>query len=283
MRNLLQFIIKHGTLLMFIALEGLAVVLLCSNNYFQRSIFFSSANHVTGEVFRITNNVTDYFSLRRENEMLNEQNAVLNEQIRCLENQLRTQNDSLLSITPTYLRASNNLSFIPAKVVNITTNQAHNYITIDKGRQDGIRADMGVINADGVIGIVSKASEHFAVVIPILNPKLAISTKFTKNNYSGTLRWDKRDYRFAQLQDIARHIDVEKGDTLVTSGYTNIFPEGIPVGTIERSSLSDSDDYHHIQVRLAVNFHTLGYVQVINNHLLDEQIKLETDSIPNNE
>jgi rod shape-determining protein MreC len=134
---------------------------------------------------------------------------------------------------------------------------------------------MGVVSEEGVVGIVKTVSKNFSVVIPILNPKIEISCKFKRNNYSGGLLWSGEDYRFANLTDIARHVELALGDTLITSGLTNTFPEGVPVGYIEDFKIKESDAYYKIKVKLAVNFRTLSHVKVINYLNYKEQKNLE--------
>ena len=167
---------------------------------------------------------------------------------------------------------------ISAKVINSSTNKLQNYITLNKGSRDGIQADMGVISSEGVVGIVKTVSTKFSVVIPILNQNIKINTKFKKNNYSGPLVWNGEDYRIAKLTDIARHVEFSLGDTLVTSGFTSTFPEGIPVGTIEDFNIKESEPYYNIKVLLSVNFRTLSHVKVINYLNYKEQKNLETIS-----
>jgi len=134
---------------------------------------------------------------------------------------------------------------------------------------------MGVINEDGVVGIVQTVSDNFSVVIPILNPKAKISCKLKRSNYFGTLAWNGIDYRFAELIDVPRHVRLLKGDSVLTSGYSSVFPEGIMVGKVESFSKKESDNYYKIKVRLAVNFRTLSYVKVIQYLHQSEQKKLE--------
>jgi len=165
--------------------------------------------------------------------------------------------------------------FISAKVINNSTNKLQNYITLNKGLRDGIKVDMGVIGDEGVVGIIKTVSDKFSVVIPVLNDKIKINCKFKKNNYSGPLQWPGVDYRYAELKDIARHVEFSLGDSLVTSGFTNTFPEGIPVGTIENFNIKESEAYYNIKVKLAVNFRTLSHVKVINYKNYNEQRILE--------
>ncbi len=231
-------------------------------------------------MYKISNSVIEFFKLRAANENLSEENTALKNQVIKLENQLSTltkteKKDSIRFKIPPEME----FDYISAKVINVSTNKLQNYITLNKGTRDGIKPDMGVISDEGVVGIIQSVSDKFSVVIPVLNPKIQINCKFTKNNYTGTLVWNGKDYRYANLADIARHVKFEKGDSLVTSGFTNTFPEGIPVGIINNFKIKESDLYYSIIVKLSVNFRTLSHVKVINYENYIEQKTLENESI----
>lgn len=248
------------------------------NQEYQRSIFLSSSNSVVAEMYEWSNAVVEFFKLRAANDNLSEENTALKNQIIKLQNELYTlrpqTKDSVHFLIPPEME----YQFISAKVINNSTNKLQNYITLNKGSVDGIKPDMGVISDEGVVGIVKTVNDRFAVVIPVLNPKLPISCKFKRNNYGGTLDWSGEDYRYAKLNDIARHVQLSNGDTLITSGFIT-FPEGIPVGYIEDFNIKESDAYYNIKVKLAVNFRTLSHVKVINYLNYNKQHSLEKASI----
>jgi rod shape-determining protein MreC len=231
---------------------------------------------VVAEMYVWSNSLVEFFKLRAANDNLSEENTTLKNQIINLQNELTTlrprTKDSIRFKIPPEME----YVFISAKVINNSTNKLQNYITLNKGSNDGIRPDMGVISDEGVVGIVKTVNDKFAVVIPALNPKLEISCKFKRTNYSGTLDWSSgEDYRYANLNDIARHVQLSMGDSLVTSGFTSSFPEGIPVGFIEDFHIKESDAYYTIKVKLAVNFRTLSHVKVINYKNYKQQRDLE--------
>lgn len=276
MRKLIAFLIRYSIVILFIALELLSIGLIVNNNGYQKSVFFSSGNTVLASLYEVSNSVVEFFYLRQANNGLALENTQLKNQITELKNQLNSikplLNDStqLLRISP-----ENEISYIYARVIHNSTNKMQNFITLNKGSRDGIRVDMGVVNEEGVVGIVSKVTEKFSVVIPVLNPKLQINSKFIKNNYSGPVVWEGKDYRYARLNDIARHVKFSLGDSLITSGYTYSFPEGILVGTIDDFTIQESDAYYNIKVKLAVNFRTLSHVKVINYLNYEEQRDIE--------
>jgi rod shape-determining protein MreC len=229
-------------------------------------------------LFGAGNSVVEFFKLKSTNENLSEENTLLKNQIIALSNQLsvlRPQgSDSVeFSVSP-----ENDYRFIAAKVISNSTQGMQNYITLNKGSRDGLKTNMGVINEQGVVGIVTATSERFSVVASLLNNKLAISCKFAGNHYSGTARWGGLDARYTTLEDIARHVEFSKNDSLVTSGYSSSFPEGIPVGEIYDFSVAQSDAYYKIVLKLAVNFKTLSYVKVIDYKNQEEQNRLENSA-----
>lgn len=152
-----------------------------------------------------------------------------------------------------------------AKVVQMTTNRLHNYLTINRGRKDGLRIGQGVRNEEGAVGIVRTVGTNYSVVLPLINTHTNLSCRFAKNDYIATLQWNGKDSRFAQLADVAAHMVVNPGDTIVTSGLSPVFPEGIPVGIVENSTLKEGDSYYTIRVRLHTNFKRLKYVEVVEN------------------
>jgi len=256
--------------------------MIVSNKGYQKSVFMSSSNSFVAGLYQMSNSVVEFFKLKAANENLSEENTSLKNQVIKLQNELSTfTKDSVSDSLRFRIPPEMEYKFISAKVINNSTNKLQNYITLNKGLIDGIKVDMGVICDEGVVGIVKTVSNRFSFVVPVLNPKLQINTKFTRNNYIGTLVWSGEDYRFANLTDIARHVEFSLGDSLVTSGFTNTFPAGIPVGTIDNFNIKASDAYYNIKVKLAVNFRTLSYVKVINYLNYNEQRTLEKVSSEN--
>lgn len=249
--------------------------MIVNNREYQKSVFLSSSNSLVSEIYEWNNSIIEFFKLRAANDNLSEENTSLKNQIIKLQNELTILRPETKDSVHFRIPPEMEYQFISAKVINSSTNKLQNYITLNKGAMDGVRVDMGVISDEGVVGIVKTVSNRFAVVIPILNPKIEISCKFKRSNYSGPLKWSGEDYRFANLNDIARHVELSLGDTLITSGLTSTFPEGVPVGNIEDFKIKESDAYYKIKVKLAVNFRTLSHVKVINYLNYKEQRNLE--------
>jgi len=278
MKNLINFLIQYSVVFLFLVLEIISFTLVVKNQEYQKSVFLSSSNSVVSDMYEWSNSVVEFFKLRAANNNLSEENTALKNQIINLQNKLSTLKPEVTDSIHFRIPPEMEYQFISAKVINSSTNKLLNYITLNKGAVDGIKIDMGVISDEGVVGIVKTVSNRFSVVIPILNPKIEISCKFKRSNYSGGLLWSGEDYRYANLTDIARHVEFSLGDTLITSGLTSTFPEGIPVGTIEDFKIKESDAYYKIKVKLAVNFRTLSHVKVINYLNFQEQKELEKKS-----
>lgn len=247
------------------------------NKGYPSSVMFSSANTIVGGLSNASNSVVEFFKLRQANNNLSEENTSLKNELVDLKNKLNSLTDSTNSDRWKTIRISpaNQYQYIEARVIRITTDKLLNYITIDKGSKDNIKPDMGVVGNNGVVGIVKSVSPHFSVIISVLNPKVQISSRLVKTSYTGPLLWDGKDYRYSYLQNIARHVKFSLGDTLITSGLTPNFPEGILIGTINDFNIKPSDAYYTIQVKLATNFRTLTHVKVINYQNYREQIDLE--------
>lgn len=172
-------------------------------------------------------------------------------------------------------------SFVMADVVNNSVSHLINYITVNKGRKDGVEPDMGVVSEKGVVGIASTVSDHFAVVIPLLNPKFRLSCKVAGSSYFGTLSWNGRDPQFANLDELPRHAEFEIGDLVVTSGYSAVFPAGIVVGKVVDFEKQHDDNFYSLEVELSTNFQTLNNVRIIKNYRQAEQVKTEQEARKN--
>jgi len=262
MKGLLEFLYKHIHWLLFLLLEGISLFLLFSFNDYQGSVWLSSANTVSGGILETEQRVTSYFGLASENRRLSEQNAQLEEQVLGLRQMLD-------SVSLERLTAETEgrwpFTVVPANVVENSTSKPNNYITINKGTRDGIGPDMGVICSEGVVGVTYKCSPHYTLVLPILNSKSNISCKVRPGDSFGYLQWQGGDARLAQLRDVPRYAEVSVGDTVVTSGHSSFFPEGIPVGVIAAIDPSSDNLSTAIDVHLNPPFARLRHVFVIQN------------------
>ena len=262
MRNLIQFLVRYSNFLIFLILEVVAFILIGTCNDYQQSAIWSSANRIAAGTNNIKTSIVDYFSLRADNAELAEENARLKAELMLLTNnvEILSERDSQ------YVYSHLDWDYMPAKVIGLTTNKQHNYLTINKGKRDSIEVDMGVISADGVVGVVSAVGEKYALVVPIIHTKISISSRLKSNGQIGGTSWDGRNYRFVDLIEIARHVSVNKGDTIVTSGLTDVFPEGLMVGVVSETELGAGDNYHQTVVELSTDYKSLKYVQVLRNN-----------------
>lgn len=277
MRNILRFLAKYSTILFFVLMQGVSLYLLFNYNNFQQSALFSTANRLNGWLFTIEESVYGYFNLRVNNEGLLRQNNELELRIAHLESALREYTDST-KIPLLRMKESEEFSLIPARVIQNSVTHYKNYITLNVGEADGIKPEMGVANADGIVGVVSLVTNHYAVVIPVLHRDQRFSCKLKNINASGSLAWDGFDRRFAYLEEIPPYIAVTKGDTVVTSGFSAVFPEGLMVGTVEDYKVSDDANYLRLKIRLATRFDALSNVRVIRYKHRAELKQLEKEA-----
>lgn len=263
MRNLLQIIIKYYAFILFIILESVAFSLVINKNYFQHSVAFRTANSISSGLYSVSSVVINYFNLRDINNRLSEENTKLKNQIVQLQNQLNSTDSA-------YIPSDNNITYIEALVINNSVNRPNNYMLINKGLRDGLYDDMAVVGADGIVGIISTTSNQFAIVETLLNNKSSFSARLSRTGEVGQLKWDEISFEYAELTDIPRHVSVSQGDTVVTSGYSTIFPKDIMIGIVEKATLTESDATYNIRVKLATNFKNIRYVKVIKNNNSDE-------------
>lgn len=268
MQQIFNFIFKNSILLLFLLLLGISLSLVIQSHSYQRSKFVTSANNVTGYVYEKINNVEQYLSLKDQNEKLAKENAQL-------KNLLFNTQDTTGIPSAEVPQAAGKYKVIQSRVISNSYNVHENYLTINSGWADGIKPDMGVVSSQGVIGYVEKTSKNYSTVISVLNLKFKMDAKIKKNNHFGTLKWNGKNAGFAQLSDVPRLASVRKGDTIVTGNESTIFPENIPVGTIEKVYVDKRTNYYTIEVRLFNDMTSLGYVYVIENYDRKQIIKLE--------
>ena len=266
MRNLLRFIIQHHFLILFLLIESFSLFLLFSANPYQRVVFYNASHKLSGRISTRMENFKDYFSLYYENRKLAEENSNLY-------NRLKTSY-SLATADSSDSLTHRKFLYLKTRVINNTVNKQYNYITLDKGSRGGIEPDMAVISSDGIVGIVKSVSDNYASVLSVLNRDFIVSAKIKKNGYFGPLNWNGNSAENATLVDIPHHVKISKGDTIVTSGFGEIFPEGVMIGIIDDFRLKGGN-YYEIKVKLSNDFRTLNYVQVIQNYAKNEIDSLE--------
>lgn len=283
MRKLLDFLVRKRHWFLFILLEIVSFVLIYRNNAYQRSIIFSSGNLVTGHIASVSGAVTSYLNLKQTNRELLDRNGRLEQEVLRLRQEMAAMRGDSAAFRGYAPDSTETFAYrsLTAQVVSNSVSRLSNYLVIDKGRKDGVAPDMGVVSQNGVVGVVASVSDHFAVIISLLNPKFRLSCKVAGNNSFGSMAWDGRDIGFANLEELPRHVEFQKGDTIVTSGYSAIFPAGIVVGTVESHEKQHDDNFYSVRVKLSTDFSSLAYVRVISNYRQEEQLNLEKEAKAN--
>ncbi|RKE03546.1 rod shape-determining protein MreC [Marinifilum flexuosum] len=273
MKNLLHFIVRFHFTILFIVFEIFCLLLLVNYNNYQKSEFLNSSNAISGGIYQKVSSVTDYVSLAKTNEELNRENVRLRN---LLHSSYKLTTDSSFVFLDTIYKQQ--YIYRTAKIINNSVNKQLNYITLNKGRIHGIEREMAVVTDNGVVGVVKSVSDNFASVISVLNDRLRISAKLKGNNYHGSLIWDGVDYRKAMLKDIPFHVKIAKGDTIVTSGYSAIFPEGLQLGVVDEVMTSSGSNFQNIKILLSNDFKSLSYVKVVGDLMKEERLKLEEEA-----
>ena len=274
MKNLIAFIAKYNHWFVFVILEAISAVLLFQFNSYQGSVWFSTANVAAGKIYAWNSEIESFFSLTKVNEELTQRNIYLEHQVTQLSNRISKLTDDGSFLHSNQLQMLANYKLIPAKVVTNETNKRDNLITIDKGAADGIKKDMGVVSGTGVVGIVYMTSPHYSIVIPVLSSQSNISCTIEKRGYFGYLHWNGGPSSLAYVADIPRHAKFRRGDNIVTSGYSSIFPEGIMVGKVGYVFNSADGLSYRVQVHLSTDFGRLRDVCVIADESMKERLQI---------
>ena len=268
MRTLINFLLRHNYLSLFVLLELISLALLIRFNNYQQGVFFTSANVVIGKVQEIDDRVTQYVGLREENQELAEHNIQLTQEISALRKRLTAIHDKEPA-------PSIPLQLVKASVINNSIWESNNYITLNKGERDGVRVGQGVMSYLGVAGIVYMTSSHYSVVLSLLHTKTRLSCKLETADYFGTLLWDGRDPHYMYLEGIPHHAKWKRGDRIVTSGYSDVFPAGLTVGTIVEANTAEDGLAYRMRIKLATNFSRLTNAYAIKGQGNSEQTTLE--------
>ncbi len=275
MHELFAFFVKNSKWFIFLFFVGVSCVLLFNKNPYQHHVYMTSANAVASTVLSASNSVYSYFNLRETNDDLNQRNALLESEVIALRQQLELLREDQIADTLQLPDSLKQYNFIVANVISNSIAKPYNYITLNKGYADGVREEMGVIDQNGVVGIVNVTGKHSSRVISLLNSNLRLSCKVKGNSHFGSLVWEGPDPEIALLQELPRHTVYEVGDTVVTSGYSAVFPEGIPVGIVMADTQHRNENFFTLHVKLFTDFSTLSTVQVVDNKKKDENTALE--------
>ena len=274
MEDLIAFLTKKFHWLLFILLEFVSGILLFRYNSYQGSVWVSSANAVAGKVFEWTSGVEQFFSLEERARQLTDRNVALEQELSLVRQELIELKGDSLAFDSVMLNVANELHFLPAKVVSNSLRRPDNLLTIDKGRADGVRPDMGVVSGSGLVGVVYMSNQHYSVVMPLLNIHSRVSCAIRDKGYFGYLVWDGRNATDAFLEGVPRHAQFKRGEWVETSGYSDIFPPGITVGQIIDIGNSPDGLSYRMRIRLNTDFGCLREVSVITDDTFSERIQL---------
>ena len=271
MSELVDFFVRSRNFILFVLLEVLCFYFIINSSNYWSATYFNTANRYAAQILAWSNAANQYASLQEVNADLAFENQQLNARL--------TQLQQSKPAAPAQYQAdsvfANRFKFTVAKVVNNTTQFANNYITIDKGTDDGIRPGMGVISPTGVVGKVKVCNQHFSVITSILHSEYLISSKLVKAEMIGTATWDGVDPHLIKLDAIPRYKPVSKGDSVVTSEFNSTFPPGILVGRVRSVGVQPNQAFHDLTLNLATDFSNLSYVYVVENYLQPERELLE--------
>jgi rod shape-determining protein MreC len=259
MQQLFNFFIKNKTFVLFLLLLSYALSLTIQSHEYHRSKFLNSSNQITGSIYGTFNGITQYFNLKKENQILLEENKRL--KMTVFDQESAAPVDTLLEYK---------YELYSSLVYKNSYALPNNYLPLNKGQIDHIEEDYGVITSKGIVGIVDQTSKNYSRVLSILNTNSRINVKLKKTNYFGILSWDGKSPEITQLKDIQDLVKLSIGDTIVTSGYSSTFPPNIPVGTIDSYRLNDTEDLYIIDVKLFNDMKNLEHVYIIKNTDINE-------------
>jgi rod shape-determining protein MreC len=265
MQRLFLFFYQYRAFFTFLILELVCAWLLIGNNSYQGARFFNSSNGLVATLNNVSHGVREYFLLRQINSTLAEENALLRSKFEAM-NQRQYLSPAHAINDSTVI---SQFDFVSAKVVSNTVNRFTNFLTINKGSQQGLQPGMAVISALGAVGKVRTVSSHYSVVTSLLHVDVQVSALLKRTGHFGTIQWDGVDPDYVKFKFIPRHVQPVKGDSVLTSGYNAIFPEGIMVGQIEEIELTD-ELFYDLKVKLSQDFRKLSYVEVVKNSLRNE-------------
>lgn len=274
MQNLIAFFTKNFHWLLFLFLELVCVVLLFRYNSYQGSVWVSSANAVIGKVYEWKSDVEQFFSLEERARRLTDENIALQRQLNQAREELLDLKGDTVAFDSVAQEIIGDLHLLPAKVVSNSLRRPDNLLTVDRGRADGVRPDMGVVSGTGLVGVVYMAGQHYSVVMPLLNVHSRVSCAIRNLGYFGYMSWDGSSATDAFMEDVPRHAQFNTGEWVETSGYSDIFPPGITIGQITAIGNSADGLSYRLRVKLNTDFSTLREVSIITDDTFPERLQL---------
>lgn len=258
MQQIINFIIRNKNFLLFLLLFCISLLFTIQSHSYHKSKFINSANFLTGGVYNSINDISSYFNLKSQNEILSEENRKL----RALLQNSGIKADSVFIDSTKFNKT---YRFYSANIIKNSYSLSDNYLTINKGKKDSIKPDFGVISSKGIVGIIDRTSRRYGTVISILNTTSRISAQLKKTYHFGTLKWNGKNPALVQLIDIPKIAPIQKGDTIITSGRSSIFPKGVPIGIVEQFNLDAAENFYEIDIHLFNDMTNLEHVYIIEN------------------
>lgn len=271
MRRLFLLIYQYRAFFTFISLEVIAFYLIIGNNTFHNAAFFNTSNRIVASIFGLSQGIYQYFNLVNENDNLAKENAFLRDLISKQRVEIIRADTTLFQPGDT----ATQYEYIPAKVISNSTRRNNNYITVDKGRKDGLEPGMGAISSFGVAGVVKTVSNRYATLYSLLHGDVQVSSFLSPSDVFCTIKWDGIDPMYASLLYVPRHVQIQVGDTITTSGYNAVFPEGIPIGRVHSFEIEENETFYSISVELSTDFQALSHIYVIQNYFRQEKDSVE--------
>ena len=278
MYNLFRFFLRYHLFILFISLEFFCFYLTYRNKKYNQAAYSNFGNNVSGKVYESYTGVTDYLYLRKMSDSLVKENAALRQQL--VESKFDTRVDSA-HVNDSIGRYVQHFTYLTARVIYNSVNQASNLIYLNRGKLQGINRQMGVFNKNGIVGQVISVTDNYAAVMSVLSKDFKVSAKLKKSEYFGNMHWDGINSTTATLEEIPKHVPVKVGDTIVTSGFSELFPRNLMIGTVKKVKTEADKNFLDITVNLSTDFGNLSYVYIVKNIRRDELQTLDSLSKKN--
>ncbi|MAJ32279.1 MAG: rod shape-determining protein MreC [Flavobacteriaceae bacterium] len=272
MQQIISFLFKRQVELLYLLLLLISLTLSINSHSYHKRQYLNSANALSSGLQQWSSEASTYFDLKKVNNVLNEENIALKNELEQLKSSIQQLNRAALNTA----FGENQFKYYSAKIIKNSISRYRNYLTIDIGANDEVTADMGVINEDGIVGVVDEVSAQYATIASVAHADVQINAKLKNSDHFGFLSWDGIDYTLFNLFDVPKNAAVAIGDTIVTGGMSNIFPEEILIGTVVDYNIPNNQSFYEIKVKLSNDLANLNYVKLINNKNKNEISTLQS-------
>jgi rod shape-determining protein MreC len=276
MRNVFLFLRRYSVFIIFLVMQIIALSMLFTDNRFHNTVMGMVSNEVAGSVNKRVDRVEEFLSLSEQNRKLREQNAKL---LSLLPNGSLLPDSAMELVMDTFrldsIKQYRQYQYLSAKVISNAVFLQQNYMVLHRGSAQGIVSNMAVVTVDGILGTVVHVSENMALVMSLLNRQSKVIATLKKGSGLGEVSWDGKDPRYLVLTKIPKTVVVKKGDTVVTSPYSDKFPPGLPIGVVDKVEQDQETNTYILQVKTAVNFYNIQHAYAVKNKLQDEMDELK--------